>query len=103
MVADGNSVLLVDLPIPSWHGRGSTLAADYRERLQQALPKLTALPGVSFLAMAHEDEDDDFSDEVHPKPRVSPRWAERLAAALRAAPGGPTNVLTTSTARNDHG
>jgi len=103
VVADGSRVVLVDLPIPSWHARGSELCADYRERLPRMLPRLTALPGVSFLAMADDDADTDFSDEVHPKPRVSPRWAERLAAALRAAQGGPTNVLTTSTARNDHG
>lgn len=104
IVADGSRVVLVDLPIPGWHASGSELAADYRERLRQAWPLLGALPGVSLLAMADESEHGDFSDEVHPKPRVSPRWAQRLAAALRAARGGPTNVLTTtSTASNDHG
>jgi hypothetical protein len=106
LVADGSRVVLVDLPIPGWHSRGAALAADYRERLQRALPTLTALPGVTALDMAHDStaSDDDYSDEVHPKPRVSPRWAERLARALRAARGTPADdSLSTSTARNDHG
>jgi hypothetical protein len=29
-------------------------------------------------------EDDDFSDEVHPKPRVTNLWAQRLATAVAA-------------------
>ena len=103
LVADGSRVVLVDLPIPSWHARGSALAADYRERLQAALPGLTSLPGVSALDMARDGSDDDYSDEVHPKPRVSPRWAERLARALGAGPRLPPNdALSSSTARNDH-
>ena len=56
--------------------------------------------------MASESEnqsDDDFSDEVHPKPRVTPRWALRLASALRAAGAVPTNPsIAAPTARNDH-
>ena len=104
IVADGSRVVLVDLPIPSWHTRASELAVDYRERLQRALPALTALPGVTLLSLAGESNDEDFSDEVHPKPRVSPRWAERLANALRAAHAVPTDVSTNlSTSRNDHG
>lgn len=106
LVADGSRVVLVDLPIPDWHSRGSALAADYSRRLQSALPALTALPGVTALDMAHDGNasDDDYSDEVHPKPRVSPRWAERLARALRAARVAPTeDSITATTARNDHG
>lgn len=104
LVADGSRVVLVDLPIPGWHSRGAQLASDYRERLQRALPALVTLPGVTLLAMADHSNDDDFSDEVHPKPRVSPRWSQRLAAALHAARSAPTDVTTaTSTARNDHG
>ena len=99
--ADGSSVLLVDLPIPSWHAWGSSLAQQYRERLAQALPELTALPGVSFLPLATDAADSDFSDEVHPKPKVSPDWAARLGDAVRA-----THTPISSAddrARNDHG
>lgn len=99
--ADGSSVLLVDLPIPSWHAHGSSLALQYRDRLAAALPGLTALPGVSFLPLAADARDSDFSDEVHPKPRVSPDWAARLGEAVRS-----THTPISSAddrARNDHG
>jgi hypothetical protein len=105
LVADGSRVVLVDMPIPSWHAQGAALALDYRERMRQLAPTLSTLPGVTWLSMSGTDSDDysddQFSDEVHPKPRVSPRWAARLADALRAI---PINVsATNSTARNDHG
>jgi len=77
--ADGGKVVLVDMPIPRWHAQGSTLHADYERRMAQLLPELEALDGVAVLRLSGDD-DDDFSDEVHPKPRVTPRWAEELAA-----------------------
>jgi hypothetical protein len=101
--ADGGSVLLVDLPIPAWHTRGSSLARQYQDRLQRLLPELTALPGVGFLPLAAElaADDADFSDEVHPKPRVTRGWAGRLGEAVRAT---QTPIsFTDARARNDHG
>ncbi len=62
ILAEGGRVVLVDLPIPEWHAQGSVLAADYHDA----------------------DAGDDFSDEVHPKPRVTGRWAQRLAGELNA-------------------
>ncbi len=37
----------------------------------------------TYLEMADQDSDLDFSDEVHPKPRVSEQWAARVAALIR--------------------
>ena len=82
IVAEGGHVVLVDMPIPAWHAQGSALAANYRTRVDALLPALRTRPGVSVLAMADTAGDDDFSDEVHPKPRVTGRWAARLAAVL---------------------
>jgi hypothetical protein len=78
IVAEGGQVVLVDLPIPHWHAQGSPLHADYEQRMARLLPKLTARDGVAALRI-EGDDDDDFSDEVHPKPRVTQRWAEALA------------------------
>jgi hypothetical protein len=98
---DGGSVMLVDLPIPSWHANGSSLAQQYQQRLQRALPELTALPGVTFLPLAVDAVDADFSDEVHPKPRVTPVWAARLADAV----GSTQTPISSADARvrKDHG
>jgi hypothetical protein len=97
---DGGRVLLVDLPIPDWHRRGSELARDYDQRLARVLPELTELPNVRAVHFSDGGADDEFSDEVHPKPRVSPRWAARLAEAVRRDFGGATT--TDPTASNDH-
>ena len=84
ILAEGGHVVLVDMPIPHWHTQGSALAADYRRRADALLTRARTRAGVTVLAMNDADADDDFSDEVHPKPRVTPQWAKRLATALRA-------------------
>jgi hypothetical protein len=49
--------------------------------------------------MDHLDNDADFYDEVHPKPRAATTWADRLVAALSpllqspAAPAPPDTLL----------
>jgi hypothetical protein len=80
--AEGGRVVLVDMPIPRWHAQGSVLAADYRRHVDVALADLRTRSGVSVLTMDEVATDDDFSDEVHPKPRITERWAGRLAAVL---------------------
>jgi hypothetical protein len=78
ILAAGGRVVLVDMPIPRWHAQGSPLYADYAQRMASLLPALAAREGVAVLRL-QGDDDDDFSDEVHPKPRVTQRWAEALA------------------------
>jgi hypothetical protein len=85
ILAEGGRVVLVDMPIPRWHAEGSVMAADYRRRVGALLAGLRTRPGASVLAMDDVVTDDDFSDEVHPKPRVTERWAERLATVLNDA------------------
>jgi hypothetical protein len=97
VLADGGKVVLVDMPIPPWHAAGSPLHADYLARTDQLVRKLTARPGVSLIRMTQAGADDDFSDEVHPKPRVAPLWAARLAAGLTQT---PTLAAQTATALN---
>jgi hypothetical protein len=82
LVAAGARVLLVELPIPSWHTRGSELARDYQRQLDALLPELDQQRGVSVSRLTDADADADFSDEVHPKPRVSPAWAARVATGV---------------------
>lgn len=84
ILADGGRVVLVDMPIPHWHAQGSPLWADYRHRVDPLITKLQTYAGVKVLKMEDADADADFSDEVHPKPRVTPSWAQRLATVLNA-------------------
>ena len=100
IVADGGRVVLVDLPIPDWHAQGSVLSADYQRHLATLIPRLTTRSAVSFVTLDGMSASDDFSDEVHPKPRVTPRWAQRLATALSVpAPANGSVAHQTTTTR----
>jgi hypothetical protein len=92
ILAEGGRVILVDMPIPRWHAAGSPLSSDYRRHTDALFAALRARPGVTVLAMTGADADDDFSDEVHPKPRVTGAWAQRLAAVLNAADHPPRTL-----------
>jgi hypothetical protein len=85
IVRSGARVVLVDLPIPAWHAAGSPLYADYARRMKDLLPALDERDGVSVVRLGGDDNE-DFSDEVHPKPRVTARWSQTLASALALAP-----------------
>jgi hypothetical protein len=87
ILAEGGRVVLVDMPIPHWHAQGSRMAADYRRRVGALLAGLRGRPGISVLTMDDVATDDDFSDEVHPKPRVTGSWADRLAIVLNESAG----------------
>src|SRR5262249_52096667 len=98
ILASGARVVLVDLPIPTWHAQRSPYMTSYRQHAQRLLADLADRPGLSVLAMADRAAEGDFYDEVHPKPRVTRSGARRLAdargpvmgrpAALVAAPAG---------------
>jgi hypothetical protein len=85
ILAQGSRVVLVDLPIPRWHAERSPFYANYLNRKKSLLSALQGKPGFSYLEMADQNDDLDFSDEVHPKPRVTPLWATRIAALLQGS------------------
>jgi hypothetical protein len=82
-VARGSSVVLVDLPIPRWHAERSPFYPSYLMHRNDLLSALEGNQKFTYLEMADHDSDLDFSDEVHPKPRVSEQWAARVAALIR--------------------
>jgi len=86
ILASGGRLLLVDLPLPRWHARGSPYEISYRRHWQTIQQQMEGSAGVSFLSLRDADRAEDFSDEVHPRPQVAERWAERLAGALNAVP-----------------
>jgi hypothetical protein len=81
-VARGSRVVLVDLPIPRWHARRSPFYPSYLMHKKELLAALEGNEKVTYLEMADQDSDLDFSDDVHPKPRVTGQWAARIAALI---------------------
>jgi hypothetical protein len=82
----GSQVVLVNLPIPRWHAERSPFYANYLKRKTALLADLEGKPGFKYLEMADKDDDFDFSDEVHPKPKVTPLWAKQVAEVLQGSP-----------------
>ncbi len=82
ILAQGSKVVIVDLRIPRWHADRSPYYQDYQRRKSALLAVLGARDGFAYLEMADLNTDLEFSDEVHPKPRITRRWAAHIAALI---------------------
>jgi hypothetical protein len=78
----GDTVVVADLPIPSWLAKESPLNRSYNTLKDAWLAQMSGRKGFSFLEMQDAFRDDEFVDEVHPKPRVTKDWSARLAKAV---------------------
>jgi hypothetical protein len=92
---NGGKVILADLPIPDWHAKQSPWHAQYEQRKSQLFASLAGRPDVATVSLQGVSAGENFSDEVHPKPKVAIRWAEQLAGALRV--GEKSTTLTQNT------
>jgi hypothetical protein len=75
-------VVLADLPIPSWHRNASPYEPGYERLLNGVFAHFDGRPGFAALRMDDLSAEQDFSDEVHPRPHMAPIWAARLGAVL---------------------
>jgi hypothetical protein len=78
----GGTVLVADLPIPSWLAQQSPLNRSYNALKSDWLAQMTGRKGFAFVEMQNAFADDQFVDEVHPKPRITKEWSRLLAAAI---------------------
>jgi hypothetical protein len=83
IVAHGARVVVLDLPVPEWHQKRSPYLHSYAERRLALLDAWQNNPAISYIDMTDINSDADFSDEVHPKPRVTKVWARRVVNALQ--------------------
>jgi hypothetical protein len=75
-------VVLVDLPLPRWHADAMSFFSDYQTHKQTILRKYQGMPGFYYVNMQEMNDNNDFCDEVHPRPRVTIHWVKRLAGVL---------------------
>lgn len=78
----GARVVLIDLPLPSWHASRSPSFADYQQRKLGVLARASAVPGVTYHNLQDLSNDAEFYDEVHPRPGARWKWFQRLAQVL---------------------
>lgn len=83
----GDSVVLVDLPLPDWHLSGVPVTdASYRSGVAEVLSRWEEDPAVAAMSLREFDDPDNFFDSGHTKPRLWPALSERLARMLAASP-----------------
>jgi hypothetical protein len=85
ILAQGSRVVLIDLPLPRWHEERSPFYAHYLLQRKTLLAAVRGIAGFTYVDMVDENDDLDFSDEVHPKPRVTRLWAARMATVVKGA------------------
>lgn len=78
----GSKLLIVDLPIPSWHSNQSHHLKEYEATKGDVFKRAQAFSYVSYINLQDLNTDEDFYDSAHPKPRVTKKWSERLAQGL---------------------
>jgi hypothetical protein len=79
----GFHVVVVSLPMPSWHLAESPFHSQYQKRLRDALGIFSDAEGVRFVDLSASIPDDKFRDSVHPKPEDVRLWVEVLIETLR--------------------
>jgi hypothetical protein len=79
---DGGTVVVADQPIPSWLARQSPLNQSYNTLKAGWLTQMSGRKGFTFVEMQDAFPDDEFVDEVHPKPRITQEWSRLLASAI---------------------
>jgi len=82
ILGDGGAVVVADLPVPSWLAKQSSLNKSYNALKTDWLAQMSGRKGFSFVEMQDAFADDEFVDEVHPKPRTTKEWSRLLAAAI---------------------
>ena len=83
--AYGFRVIVVDMPLPSWHREKSPFFAPYQAKLRATLASHLDNKAVKFVSLADAIPDDEFRDSVHPKAEAANHWAKVLMKHLRAS------------------
>jgi hypothetical protein len=82
ILVQGSRVVLVDVPIPRWHEERSPLYQEYLRHERSLVSSLAGRDGFAYLELTDLNSDLEFSDEVHPKPRITRQWAARVAGLI---------------------
>jgi hypothetical protein len=106
LLRGGSKVVVLDLPLPHWHEIASPYYLGYENMITALRERFAANPDFAFLQMNDLNADQDYSDEVHPKPHLAAIWRQRLAdqagkLACRPATTLPQQASTANAAAAD--
>jgi hypothetical protein len=79
----GFRVVVLDMPLPSWHRAKSPFFSPYETKLRNVLASYTSEGAIDFVSLVDAIADDDFRDSIHPKADAANHWARTLTERLR--------------------
>ena len=82
--AYGLYVVVVDMPLPSWHRQKSPFFTPYEIKLRAILENYLRPGVVDFVSLTDAIPDDEFRDSVHPSAEAANHWASKLVERLQA-------------------
>jgi hypothetical protein len=85
IIGAGGRLIVLDLPIPSWHADNIPYFSEYQRRKTPFIDKLRSMDRVTYADLQSGFIDGDFYDSAHPRPKVTAMWADRAAAVLSPA------------------
>lgn len=91
---NGGKLTIIDLPIPKWHASNSAHYQNYQLKKMAYLDQILALKGINLIDMQLLNDDYDFYDFAHPKPKTSHKWSTLSAQQLAAAMDKKRSVIT---------
>jgi hypothetical protein len=81
--SQGDDVVIVDLPLPKWHRVGAIrMDTSYLERLASDPKVLSTSTGYNWISLREFDEDQNFFDSGHTKPKLWPLISDKVSLAL---------------------
>lgn len=80
----GFHVVVVDMPLPSWHREKSPFFVPYEAKLQDVLANYLSAGTIDFVSLVDVMPDEEFRDSIHPKAEAANHWARILVDRLRA-------------------
>lgn len=86
----GDSVVIVNVPLPRWHIDGVPLAeTSYQTGLAAAVARHVNDPKFGYMSLLDTNADENFFDSAHTKPRQWPVWSQRLADYISVSVAKP--------------
>jgi hypothetical protein len=82
----GLRVVIIDMPLPSWHREKSPFFVPYQIKLRASLAPHLESRAVEFVNLSAAIPDDEFRDSVHPKAEAAIHWAKVLVEQLPEPP-----------------
>jgi hypothetical protein len=80
--AAGLHIVVLDMPLPSWHRTESPFFVPYENKLQTVLSPFLDSGKVRYVRQFDAIPDDEFRDSIHPKAEAADHWTKILVDQL---------------------